>query len=241
MVLVNTRDRVEEEERRMSGRIVEVFEEMKTQFIDFASTKPFQKNDGGGGIELLASIGFQEIQKILTEENQGAYMEGAEFFQQLGINIGLEQANKRAIQYAEERQQIIKPMQQHTVGKLNESLQQALREEITFEEYKKQVRDIYWLSKNRADLIAVNELGEAYSAGNQETAKALDRDGDLKKRWNTVGDKRVTRGCRHNASQGFVNLDWEYTSVDGIGKSTTERPTRFPGCRCTLDYDVQDI
>lgn len=239
MVLINTRDNAEEEEQRVKNRLIPIFEEMKQQFIEFAAQKTFQKNNGGG-IDLLAAIGFEEIKKILTEENQNAYMEGAEFFSQLG-NLSLEQANKRAIQYAQERQNIADTMKNHTVTKLNQSLEQALREEITFEEFKKQVRDVYYLSENRADLIAVNEIGEAYAAGNQETAKAIARDGDIVKRWNTVGDKRVTRGCRHNENQGWVDLDWQYTSVDGIGKSQTERPTRFPGCRCTLDYDVLDV
>lgn len=238
MVLINTRDNVEEEEQRVSSRIVSVFDEMKDQFIDFASQKPFQKNDGGG-IELLATIGFEEIKKILNEENQKGYIEGAEFFQQLGVSISLEQANKRAIQYAQERQGIADKMRKNTVAQLSQSLQQALKEEISFEEYKKQVRELYPLSKNRADLIAVNELGEAYSSGNQETAKALNRENEMMKRWDTVGDKRVTRGCRHNEDQGWVELDYEYTSIDGVGKSSTERPTRFPGCRCTLDYDVK--
>lgn len=84
--------------------------------------------------------------------------------------------------------------------------------------------------RNRAELIAVTEAGNAYQAGNFIQAKDIAAAGvTLEKKWLTVGDKRVSAGCRENEAQDWISLDSDHTS----GHS---HPMRFPGCRCAEQY-----
>ena len=81
---------------------------------------------------------------------------------------------------------------------------------------------------SRAHLIAVTEVGEAYSAGNLMAGQALEDDGiPMEKAWDTVGDGRVSDGCDENAAAGWLPLADAFPSGH-------QRPLRFPGCRCDL-------
>ena len=81
---------------------------------------------------------------------------------------------------------------------------------------------------SRAHLIAVTEVGEAYSRGNYIVGEGL-RDAGLQmeKSWDTVGDDRVSAGCRENEAAGWIPFDATFPSGH-------LRPLRFPGCRCAL-------
>ena len=82
--------------------------------------------------------------------------------------------------------------------------------------------------RNRAELIAITEVGEAYEAAALLTAQELDAAGvTIEKSWLTVGDARVTAKCRANQAKGWI-------SVDASFPSGHRRPLRFPGCRCAL-------
>lgn len=81
---------------------------------------------------------------------------------------------------------------------------------------------------SRAHLIAVTEVGEAYSAGNLMAGQALEDGGvPMEKAWDTVGDGRVSDGCAENAAAGWLPLADAFPSGH-------QRPLRFPGCRCDL-------
>ena len=82
--------------------------------------------------------------------------------------------------------------------------------------------------RDRAELIAVTEIGQAYIDGQLDNAERLARGGaSLEKSWLTVGDDRVSAGCRGNAGAGWIPLAQTFPS----GHSG---PLRFPGCRCAL-------
>jgi len=84
--------------------------------------------------------------------------------------------------------------------------------------------------RNRAELVAITEIGNGYAAGAEVGAYMLAKAGvKLEKQWLTVGDRRVSAGCRTNAAAGWIPLDQDFPS----GHS---RPLRFPGCRCTAQY-----
>lgn len=82
--------------------------------------------------------------------------------------------------------------------------------------------------RDRAELIAVTEIGQAYIDGQLDNAERLaQRGANIEKSWLTVGDDRVSDGCRGNAGAGWIPLAQAFPSGHG-------GPLRFPGCRCAL-------
>lgn len=81
---------------------------------------------------------------------------------------------------------------------------------------------------SRAHLIAVTESGNAYSESTLIVGMDLADAGiEMLKRWNTVGDLRVSELCRDNAAQGWIGVEREF-------QSGHQRPLAHPACRCNL-------
>lgn len=78
------------------------------------------------------------------------------------------------------------------------------------------------MTSKRSKLIAktetANSLGEAFI----DRGKAM---GITAKEWITIGDDRVSDGCRENEGAGVIPFNQAFPSGD-------MRPPRFPGCRC---------
>jgi hypothetical protein len=84
--------------------------------------------------------------------------------------------------------------------------------------------------RSRAQLIAVTECGNGYQAGNFSSMQAV-QDTVIKmlKHWLTIGDDRVSEGCKTNQADGWIPLNKEHTSGH-------MHPLRFPGDRCVEQY-----
>lgn len=81
---------------------------------------------------------------------------------------------------------------------------------------------------SRAHLIAITEIGEAYSEANLMGGRAIAAAGiAMEKSWSTIGDDRVSDGCLDNEGAGWIPLEDDFPSGH-------QRPLRFPGCRCDL-------
>lgn len=86
---------------------------------------------------------------------------------------------------------------------------------------------------SRAHLIAVTETGNAYAQGNLLVAQELKAAGlDMEKAWDTVGDGKVSEGCKENEAAGWIEVDQFFPSGH-------LRPLRFPGCRCDIKFRVK--
>ena len=84
--------------------------------------------------------------------------------------------------------------------------------------------------RNRAELIAVTEAAEAYETGNRLVIDEMTAVGlEMEKQWSTVGDDRVSDGCRENSRAGWIPVDQPFPSGH-------QHPPRFPGCRCAILY-----
>jgi len=82
--------------------------------------------------------------------------------------------------------------------------------------------------RNRAELIAVTETGNAYEEAAMIQSQGLQMAGlPMVKSWLTVGDDRVSDGCQENQDAGWIPLDDAFPSGD-------MHPLRFPGCRCDM-------
>ncbi len=81
-------------------------------------------------------------------------------------------------------------------------------------------------SGERADLIAITEIGEAYEEGRREAGRSLQARGvDMEKRWLTARDDLVCPICAGNGDAGWIRFDAEFPSG-------TQSPLGHPGCRC---------
>lgn len=84
--------------------------------------------------------------------------------------------------------------------------------------------------RNRAELIAVTEAAEAYETGNRLVIDEMTAVGlEMEKQWSTVGDDRVSAGCRENSQAGWIPVDQPFPSGH-------QHAPRFPGCRCAILY-----
>lgn len=84
--------------------------------------------------------------------------------------------------------------------------------------------------ESRAHLVAITEVGQGYEVGNEIVVNDLADAGlRMEKSWSTIGDDKVSDGCRENEDAGWIPIDEEFPSGD-------MRPLRFPGCRCTNLY-----
>ncbi len=82
--------------------------------------------------------------------------------------------------------------------------------------------------RDRAHLIAVTELGNAFEQGGAMAAGHLERGGiRIEKAWTDTGDERVTPGCRSNSAAGWIENGKPFPSGH-------MHPLRFPGCRCAV-------
>lgn len=82
--------------------------------------------------------------------------------------------------------------------------------------------------RDRAELIAVTEIGNAYSEGQLRQGRRIINAGiQMEKGWLTVGDDRVEEVCIANQAAGWI--DHNATFPDG-----SSAPTAHPGCRCSL-------
>jgi len=84
--------------------------------------------------------------------------------------------------------------------------------------------------RDRATLVAVTEVGQAYEEGSRIVALGLEGSGvPMQKFWRTSGDERVSAGCKDNQAAGWLSVRTQFPSGH-------DRPLRFPGCRCSALY-----
>ncbi len=84
--------------------------------------------------------------------------------------------------------------------------------------------------ESRAHLVAVTEAANGYEEGSRSAVGELEAAGiEIEHKWLTVGDGRVSDGCRSNQAAGWIPNGQAFPSGH-------ERPPRFPGCRCTALY-----
>ena len=84
------------------------------------------------------------------------------------------------------------------------------------------------MSVSRARLIANTETNEALSKAAKERAVEL---GATSHAWITVGDDRVSEGCRQNEAMGWIPMGQQFPAESRMANGH-ERPPRHPNCRC---------
>lgn len=108
------------------------------------------------------------------------------------------------------------------------------KEEIV-EEIQK-LSKVFW--KNRADLIAINQIGKAFQYGNFVGMKEYYDAGYLTlKEWSTVGDNRVTKTHTQNQSDWYRELNEVFSGTGDLMPPASDNPR----CRCSLVYRIGNM
>lgn len=157
---------------------------------------------------------------------------GIAMIAELGLKINFDLKNPRAEDYLRDYgADLVTGINETTRDLLQTLLNQAADEGWSYKKTMEAILERFDdFSEYRARLIAVTELGNAYEEGNRIVAKDLEAAGlAMEKSWSTVGDAKVSDGCRENEEAGWIGLDAAFPSGH-------LRPLRFPGCRCECRY-----
>ena len=88
--------------------------------------------------------------------------------------------------------------------------------------------------KNRAELIAVNEMGNAYESATLTQAQALTLAGlPIEKEWVIAEDGKECDDCLANAAVGWIPVNDNFPSGSA-------NPLEHPGCRCYLHTQLAE-
>lgn len=147
----------------------------------------------------------------------------------LDIEGGFNVSNPRAIEYMRDYSaNLITGINEETERRVRDLLADAIEEGRSYGSVARGLRDLFDdFSKDRADLIAKTELGNAYSEGTRQAGLQLKDAGlDMEKRWLTVGDPCPI--CEDNEAEDWIDIDDDFPSGD-------DAPLAHPNCECALE------
>lgn len=205
-----------------------------------ASPASWMDNIVGAAFADTASFG-DSAEQVLAEAYGVGMVSGAG---KIGIQGRFDLKNPRAVDVVRGRgAQLVKGINAETKSQMTTLLEQAASEGWSYTKTAKAITEKFkgfagampqQHIRNRATLVAVTEVGQGYIDGNRAVYDVLRDEGlPMVKRWDDMGDARVSDGCRDNAAAGWIAYDKEFPSGDMA-------PLRFPGCRCDLEADMYD-
>lgn len=159
---------------------------------------------------------------------------------EFGIDYAFDLKNPRAVQAIKDRgAAAVANIDATTRDEIARIITQGMEEGYNYQKVARQIvakYEEFGLGKpqahirNRAELIAVTEAAEAYETGNRLVIDEMTAVGlEMEKQWSTVGDERVSAGCRENSQAGWIPVDQPFPSGH-------QHAPRFPGCRCAILY-----
>lgn len=154
---------------------------------------------------------------------------------QFGITFSLD--NPRATEYLESsRPLVLSKMAETTKEAIKPILIESQKLGRSYTATAKLIRENFAFSRDRSQMIAVNEIGHAYEYGNRIPMEDLKDQGvKVKKKWQTVQDSLVTPQCREYSRMGWIDLDEDFKSSNSTDKEAPRDSN--PRCRCTTLYD----
>ena len=129
----------------------------------------------------------------------------------------------------------IKGIQDTTGNLIKTQINDALTKGKSYGELATQIKNTFGeMKRSRAERIAVTEIGNAYEAGNFNTAKSIEDLGvPMLKQWNTSQDDKVDDDCLANEAEGPIPIDQAHKSGD-------MEPLAHPNCRCYETYMMDE-
>lgn len=122
--------------------------------------------------------------------------------------------------------QIGKDLDATTMSELKTILQNGLEAQTPFSKIVTQLKQSGSFSRQRAETIAVTEVGNAFSQGTLGQAKDLKDQGlEMEKSW--LPDDEPCEICAGNVDDGWIGVDEDFSSGD-------DAPTAHPRCMCAM-------
>jgi hypothetical protein len=165
----------------------------------------------------------------ITEEAQAAILLGAlTMIREIG-GPSFDLSNPRAVQYLTTIRNRITGISEETFRVVQSILVDGVERGASYAEIAREIRIKFAdMSRDRSELIAVTEIGDAYSEGQLLVGDAMQLRGiTTQKRWLTAGDDAVEAECESNEAAGWIPIDDAFPSGH-------ERPLAHPRCRCAL-------
>jgi len=171
---------------------------------------------------------------------RGLALGAAQVISDLRVDYAFQLSNPRAVAYIEQfGAQRVTQINETTRTVIHDIVTQGTREGWSYDRVAREINRRFREFavgrpqehiQSRGHLVAVTEMGNAYEAGSAVVIDDLQAAGlQMEKKWLTVGDNRVSDGCRDNQDEGWISYDQPF-------RSGHMRPLRFPGCRCTTLY-----
>jgi hypothetical protein len=236
-------------EKRLKGELARAFQRQGRALVKALGTRRVREAEGEVSQDDLDHYldTFDEVaeetRSLFAEALQDAMSEalaaGAQaVIEELGLKLNFELKNPRAVAYLEAHgAELVRGVNDTTRNTIKTLVTDGIRQGSSPDKIARQIIAQYnefavgkpqQHIKSRAHLIAVTEVGGAYCEGNVIVAQDQQEAGlKMEKRWLTVKDNRVSKGCLKNQEAEWIPLDDPFPSGH-------QRPLRFPGCRCDI-------
>lgn len=113
----------------------------------------------------------------------------------------------------------------YTRERLKVVIARGLEQKLSYKQIAREIRNTGLFSRKRAELIAVTEIGNAYSQGTLQGARDVAATGEtVEKSWLTHDPCPI---CLANEEQGWIGIEDSFSSGD-------QAPSAHPHCRCSL-------
>lgn len=141
-------------------------------------------------------------------------------------------ALKYSNEYAGSR---ISGIDEYSKKRINNLVSTGLEKGWWYNKLAEELKRDFSFSSYRANLIASQEIGEAYLNWKDRQFAKYTREYGQKgwKHWVSHRDDKTTEGCLGNDNAGWIPYDQEFPSGH-------MKPTRFVGCRCNCVYRLFD-
>lgn len=155
------------------------------------------------------------------------------------IGISFEIVRPEAIKFLNARALIYSKIPETTKNLIKPILLEALETGQSYQKTSKIIKDNYGFSKSRSQMIATNEIGNAYEEGNYQMMEEVQKKGfKVEKKWLTVGDDDVTEECKAYQDMGWISFKKKFTT-SGVAPDDRSPRHSNPRCRCTTLYQYE--
>ena len=156
------------------------------------------------------------------------------------FNFGWDKSEKQIDQNVPMNNKAVEFLQDHTfdnIKDMTEEVSNDLKAELSrgiingesIPKLKKRVTKVFDVGNNRAEIIAITEVGRAENQGKLLAMKGSGL--DMKKQWLSAHDDRTSDICKHLDGQ-IVGLDEDFHYKEWTGQS----PPSHPNCRSTIIF-----
>lgn len=238
MILKTQRDVINKAEKRMIKRLyndfVKLWKSINKYLINLETQRWWQED-----VNQIIELSRAKSEQWLTEDLRDLYKLWARYIKKLtDWWVDLSLINLKAIKRI---QDIEKIQSKFILETSQEEAKRVIADWIfDWKSYTQIAEDIitktsvWFLSPKRAELIAINTVGNAYEQWRKEAVQQLKNSWmQVRKYRSTVNDDKVTEECKENQDKWWIWFNEAWPSWD------TEAPRqKNPRCRCTTNYEV---